>query len=117
MEAKTYMQSGYSGLLYLAIVAVLGYFVYGGIDGALAMVLVWFILGLCIILAMIPFVGIVLQWWVSTAYVIPFLFELTGIGETWLTTVTLIIMLAIGILVTIVMSFAAITLIYSILEH
>ena len=49
----------YSFPVLLVLWAVLGYFVYGGMDGALAMILLSIVLGLAVPVALIPFVGFI----------------------------------------------------------
>lgn len=76
---------------------ICGYFVYGGIDGALAMFVCSFIIGLVAFLSFIPFVGIFLQYWVSTAYAFPFIFDLTHVEASWVTTAIFAVDMIVGV--------------------
>jgi len=74
----------------------MGYFVYGGLDGALAMIVLYLLLGVVALLSLIPFIGIVLQYWVSTQITIMWIISITGIYATWLTTLMLIVFMIMG---------------------
>jgi hypothetical protein len=86
------------------IVAGLGYFVYGGMNGALAMVVVWFIYQLCLLLALIPFIGVFIQAFVTFNYAWPWVAQLTSVGASWLTTLMFVVSVILGIMVTIATS-------------
>jgi hypothetical protein len=75
----------------LVLFAALGYFVYGGLNGAFAMVILSVLYGFAILLSFVPFIGIGLQYWVSVEMVLPWVISLTGIQPTWLTTIMLTI--------------------------
>lgn len=81
--------SKYQGVLtwvtILAIFAILGYFTYGGINGALAMVVMYFVVSFTTLLALIPYAGIFVQNYVTTSYVFPYLFSITGTYPSVLT--------------------------------
>jgi len=80
---------GRSLLLYF-LLGCLGYFVYGQtLSGVLATVIYAF--GVCLIsvLGFIPFVGPIFSFAVSRFAFQPWLFDLTGIYSTWLTTIIL----------------------------
>jgi hypothetical protein len=80
--------------------SALGYFVYGGLGGALAIIILYFLYAFCIFLAVIPFAGVAIQYFVSVRLVNPWVFSLTGIGSTWLTAVMLWVDVAVGALLT-----------------
>lgn len=65
--------------------SVLGYFVYGNWEGALAVFVFSFIIGIIKYLGIIPILGPILYWIIAKGLVIPKIFELTGIYGTWLT--------------------------------
>jgi len=85
--------------------AILGYFVYGGIDGALGMILSDMLLSLTALLGFIPVVGVVLYWVTANNIVMPAIFNLTGLHSTWLTTILVYFGLAVSILATLISSF------------
>jgi hypothetical protein len=67
------------------LTAALGYFVYGGINGALAIFVLDILSGLAVLLGFIPVVGVLLTYMINDLFVFPFVFNLTGITATWLT--------------------------------
>ncbi len=67
------------------ILAIIGYFVYGGWTGCLGIILLSFILGWVCALGLIPILGPILYWLIATKMVIPWIFNLTGIYATGLT--------------------------------
>jgi len=72
--------------IFLIIFPALGYFVYDGIDGAFAMAILWIAYGAIALTALIPFIGIGLQYWLSMEIALPVIISFTGIEPTWLTT-------------------------------
>jgi hypothetical protein len=87
--------------------AALGYFVYRGLDGALAVFILSYLYSLCLLLALIPFVGALIQYLVMDRLVGPWVFSLTGIGPSWLTALLLWVKLAEGAFLTFLTSAAA----------
>lgn len=69
----------------IVIFAIAGGFVYGGLDGALAMVILSILLAGAGTLSFIPFAGPILQWFVSLEIIFPGFQNLTGIEPTILT--------------------------------
>lgn len=67
------------------LIAALGYFVYGGINGALAIFVLYSLSGLLALLGFIPVLGVILTYIVNDLFVFPVVFSLTGITATWLT--------------------------------
>ena len=85
------------GLIILIMLAAsLGYFVYGGIDGVFAITILCVLYGLMVLLSLIPFIGIGLQYWASIQLVLPWVISNTGIYPTWLTTYILIYNMLLG---------------------
>lgn len=78
----------------------LGFFVYGDLRGALAIFVLDSLYALCLFLALIPFAGAAIQYFVMDWLVTPWVFSLTGIGSTWLTAVMLWAYVAVGAAVT-----------------
>lgn len=106
--SKTKIVSGIGGagsLIWLIIAAVLGYFVYGhSLSGALAIALLTFIYFLISIIGFVPFVGVILYYFITSIYVEPSLFSFTGIYATWLTSLIFWVCFVFALLYTIIMS-------------
>jgi len=98
-----YYGLGFDFLL-VVLFGALGYFVYHGVDGALAMVILTILYALATLLSLIPFFGAFVQWLVMTYAINPFVFHLTHIHYTWLVAVAFWVYLALGIIITIIMS-------------
>ena len=64
---------------------LLGYFVYGGLEGGLGMALLSLLLGILMIISLIPILGNITYFWVGTK-ILDWVLTLTGLGRTWLTT-------------------------------
>ena len=58
--------------------SALGYFVYGGLQGALAVFILTFSLGILAIAGLIPVVGNIIYWNVAKGMLMPKIFVLTG---------------------------------------
>jgi hypothetical protein len=86
--------------------SALGYFVYGGLGGFLAIFLYTILMGLTIILGFIPLVGIPLQIAAMIWLIEPFVFNLTGIHGTLLTAFIFGYNFAIGIFINIFITLA-----------
>lgn len=95
---------GGGGLIFFLVIAALGYFVYGGIGGAIAMFILTFVYGLVSLLSLIPFVGVFVQGLAMFYLVNPWIFGFTGITSTWLTGLVFWINIIVGIFATIVTS-------------
>ncbi len=109
-EAKEYAKSvrTVSDLKFHLFWAALGYFVYGGLDGALAVFILSILYGLCLFLALIPFAGALIQYLIMDRLVTPWVFSLTRIGPTWLTALMFWVTLAEGAVFTLLTSIAVI---------
>jgi hypothetical protein len=101
-----YNNSYTTPFLLILLWMLLGYFIYGGVDGALAMGLLGLLYALSILISLIPFAGIFIQYYVMIDVIFPYICEITGITATWLTTVMFAVNLIFGILVWIIMSVA-----------
>jgi fructose-specific phosphotransferase system IIC component len=84
--------------------AALGYFVYNGLAGTFAMIILSILYGLATILAFIPFIGVILQGLLMYFLITPWVFEFTGITATWLTVLVFWIDIIFGCIITLVMS-------------
>jgi len=93
----------YSSILLTALFTLLGYFVYGGIKGALAVLLLTIACDFMLVISVIPFVGWLIQGlimnWVITNFP-----ALTGFPLTWLTSTVFWVYLAFGILISVISS-------------
>lgn len=100
--------SKYQGVLtwvtILAIFAILGYFTYGGINGALAMVVMYFVVSFTTLFALVPYAGIFVQNYVTTGYVFPYLFTVTGTYPTVLTDAIYVIFLVFSVFIWLLVS-------------
>jgi len=89
--------------LITALFSLLGYFVYGGIKGALAILLLCIVCDLILFLSMIPFVG-----WLVQALVMRFaitkILALTCVSTTWLISTIFWVYLVFGIIISIASS-------------
>jgi hypothetical protein len=95
----------------------LGYFVYGGVGGALAMVILTILYALATFLSLIPFAGAFFQWLVMTYAIRPFVFHLTHIHSTWLTFAAFWVYLGLGIVLTAIMSLGVLGIVLDRLER
>jgi len=89
----------------IVVAALFGYFVYNRtIAGALGAGLLCFILELSVLIAMVPFAGVFIQGFLDITWLIPSILSMTGLWDTWLVTLMLVIALIVGAIVTIVTS-------------
>ncbi|MCK9577133.1 MAG: hypothetical protein M0R51_14610 [Clostridia bacterium] len=99
--------TGYlSPLLMTLFWCVLGYFVYDGINGAIAIFALSFLYSAAALISIIPGIGIIIQYYVSIYLILPFIIELTGITVSWLTTAMLVVSMIYGVIITIIMVYA-----------
>lgn len=78
----------YSFPTLLFIMGILGYFAYDGVKGALAVMLIYFVLGLIAIIGIIPFAGIFLYFYLGKLAIAKML-AFTGITQSWVITLAL----------------------------
>lgn len=97
-----------NSLIVILLIAVIGYFVYGTIDGALAIFILTTLGGFVAILGLIPFVGAILTYFVYIDFMQPFVFSLTGIGATWLTLVLYWFYMILSVILTVATSIYAV---------
>jgi fructose-specific phosphotransferase system IIC component len=104
-------ESGYGlkiSWLFTILWVALGYFVYGGLSGALAILVLSLLFDVVILVSLIPFVGVVIQGLIMNYLIAPWVFGVTSITATWLTTSMFWINIIIGFVLTIIMSIATI---------
>jgi fructose-specific phosphotransferase system IIC component len=89
--------------------AALGYFVYNGLTGTFAMIILSILYGLATFLSLIPFVGVILQGLLMYFLITPWVFEFTGITATWLTLLVFWIDIIFGCIITLGMSLLVLT--------
>lgn len=104
------------GVILLILFAIIGYFIYGGIDGALAITAYCILSYIAIVVALIPFGGFPLQWILTRWVIEPWIFEVTGIWATNLTMVIQILVFIAGLIICIIMSVIAFVFIAMILS-
>lgn len=82
------------------IFAAIGYFVYGGLDGAIGMFLLAFASNLTALVCVVPFIGIGIYYVLATEIVYPYILNFAGIEPTWLTAVLFALHFIMGLLLT-----------------
>jgi len=90
-------------LFYTILFSILGYFVYGGISGLMAMLALCLIYDLAFYLSIIPFGGCIIQALVMIL-ISNKLFNITKIYPSWLTTCVFWCYLVCGIVITILVT-------------
>lgn len=88
------------GFELLLLWTALAYFVYGGLEGTMAIVILCVLYGLATLLALIPFGGAIIQVMVMKFAIWPYVMAFTGITATWLTGLVFWIDVIIGIILT-----------------
>ena len=96
----------YYSILLMVLFSLLGYFVYGGTNGALAILLLSIACYFMAFISVIPFVGCLIQAFLMKMF-IPKIATITGIYLTWLTSTIFLVYLLAGIVVTTVFSILA----------
>ncbi len=98
MNAKT----GFTGCDWLILVffVATAYFVYGGVGGMLAVLILAVLYGIVLLLAIIPFGGVIIQVLVMYFVIWPWVSEFTGIEATWLTALMFWVQVIAGIILT-----------------
>ena len=97
------IRTSYIGLFYTVLFSVLGYFVYGGVRGLMAMLALCLFYDLVLCLSVIPFVGSVIQAVVMHLLSHKF-FIILSIYPSWLTTCMFWCYLICGIVITILVT-------------
>lgn len=91
----------------LFIFGALGYFVYGGTNGTMAMVILWILFFITLLLAIMPVIGFIAQG-LAMYCLFPWVAELTGIGDSWLTGLMFLVSILWGFVITSVTTFSVI---------
>jgi hypothetical protein len=102
---------GLAWLIICIICGVLGYFVYGGIKGALAIILICLIYDLSTYISLVPVCGFILQGLVINNYIWPWVSEFMGIGPSWLTTLIFWAAIIMGFFTTCAITFMVATMV------
>jgi len=108
MEEGVTIRTSYFGLFYTVLFSVLGYFVYGGIEGLMAILALCLFCDLALCLSIIPFGGSIIQAVVMNL-ISHKLFTILNIYPTWLTTCIFWCYLICGIVITILVTAIVIT--------
>ena len=103
MEESVTIRTSYFGLFYTVLFSVLGYFVYGGIEGLMAVLALCLFYDLALCLSIIPFGGSIIQAVVMNL-ISHKLFTILNIYPTWLTTCIFWCYLVCGIVITILVT-------------
>ena len=93
-----------SSMSLICFLGAIGYFVYEGFGGFFGICILCVLFGFLMILALIPYIGVLIQ--VSLAYfvIMPWVFSFTSIYPTWLTLLILIICGILGGIITFLMT-------------
>lgn len=89
----------------LPLLASVGYFVYGGLDGVFGIIIFTTLLSLTVFLNLIPVLGFIIQVVLILMWLSPMILNFSGIGETWLTTTITGFILVISLIVNGLMTF------------
>jgi len=103
MEEGITIRASYFGLFYTVLFSVLGYFVYGGVRGLMAVLALCLLCDLTLCLSVIPFGGSVIQA-VIMNLISHKLFIILNIYPSWLTTCIFWCYLICGIIITILVT-------------
>lgn len=90
------------GWAFTLLWAALGYFVYEGVDGAAAIVILATFYAVSILLAFIPFCGVIIQGLTMHFLIWPLVVSFTGIYDTWLTGLIFWMIIVIGVTINII---------------
>jgi len=102
-EMKKYLKGIAGSITSVPIIGILlAYIVYGSFDGVMGILILNILFSFSVMIAFIPFVGFLLHYVAMKGMILPFVLSATGIGETWLTTLLLVIYVIIGLLTTVV---------------
>ncbi|RLG33236.1 hypothetical protein DRN97_05560 [Methanosarcinales archaeon] len=96
-------------ILLTMLFSLLGYFVYGSINGALAILLLCIVCNFMLLISVIPFVGWLIQAFLMKKLVITGIAAITGISLTWLTSAIFWVYLVFGIIISTVTSIVVLT--------
>jgi len=103
MEESVTVRTSYFALFYIVLFSVLGYFVYDGVRGSMAILALCLVYYLIFCLSIIPFGGCIIQA-VVMHLVSHKLFDILNIYPSWLTTCIFWCYLICGIVITILVT-------------
>ena len=103
MEEGVTIRTSYFGLFYTVLFSVMGYFVYGGVRGLMAMLALCLFCDLALCLSAIPFGGSIIQAVIMNLISHKF-FIILNIYPSWLTTCVFWCYLICGIVITILVT-------------
>jgi len=103
MEEGVTIRTSYFGLFYTILFSVLGYFVYGGVKGLMAVLALCLLYDLALCLSVIPFGGCIIQAVVMKLISHKF-FTILNIHPSWLTACMFWCYLIYGIVITILVT-------------
>ena len=103
MEEGVTIKTSYFGLFYTVFFSVLGYFVYDGVRGLMAMLVLCLLYDLALYLSVIPFGGSIIQAVVMNLISYK-LFTILSVYPSWLTTCVFWCYLVCGIVITILVT-------------
>ena len=103
MEEGVTIRTSYFGLFYTVLFSVLGYFVYDGVRGLMAVLALCLFCDLALCLSIIPFGGSIIQAVVMNL-ISHKLFTILSIYPSWLTTCIFWCYLICGIIITILVT-------------
>jgi len=85
--------------LVLLMILSLGYFVYPQWQGVFGIFIFTAVVALSALISAVPLVGIFLQQFALSTWIVPKVFELTGLWHTWLTGIIWIMALILGFII------------------
>lgn len=88
------------GSVLLLYFIAFGYFVYGGFDGVFGILLLCLLYSVSILLSFIPLFGFLIHGLVMYFVISPWVFDYTGLHDTWLTATIFWIYIILGAFIT-----------------
>jgi len=104
MEREKVVERWPLQLVLAVLFTALAYFVYNGVEGALAVLVLCILYSIASFIGLIPFVGFIIQAGVMHYFIEPFVFGVTGIHPTWLTSTIFWVYVAMGAFLTVIMT-------------
>lgn len=101
--SKTSTSVSFGLPIFSILMAALGYFVYDSVSGAIAVFILSLTASFTIILGIIPVAGAIAQYFVLKV-LFSFIFNLTDITSTWLSSLIFYLNLAGGVILTLVVT-------------
>jgi len=84
----------------LLLFTAMGYFVYGGIEGSLMIFILCMLYEIALLLSFIPFLGFAIQGLLMRYFIDPFVFSLTRLHWSWLTSIIFWAYIILGFIIT-----------------